>query len=98
MRIRILGVASQELEEAVDYYNTERPGLGSDLAIEFRTSLDRIRQYPGAAPLFAEGIRRSRLSRFPYGVLYFVSNETILIVGFMHTAMDPKPWQNRYKD
>lgn len=95
MNIRILPPASAELEQAVVYYNQQRPGLGMQLAAEFQQALEMIVDYPAAWPVFELPIRRYRLLRFPYGVLYHIHNDTLLIVGFMHMAMEPAPWKQR---
>jgi len=34
MTVRFLSVAEQEYVEAIDYYNTEKPGLGYEFAAE----------------------------------------------------------------
>ena len=46
MDIRFLDIAQRELDEAVEYYNAESPGLGEQLLLEVLSTLDRIRQYP----------------------------------------------------
>jgi len=44
MDIRLLQVAEQELDEAVEYYNGEGPGLGRDFLLEFLNSLERLNE------------------------------------------------------
>lgn len=97
MNTRILPPAVAELEEAVAYYNQQSAGLGIQLALQFKQALDRISEYPGAWPIFEQPMRRYRLAHFPYGILYHVHGDTILIVGFMHMAMAPTPWRQRIK-
>jgi hypothetical protein len=48
MQIRFLEIAEIELEEAVQYYNFGRVGLGDDLRSEVLKAPDRIAKYPDA--------------------------------------------------
>ena len=93
MNYRIVRAASAELEETVAYYNRQVPGLG----YEFAEAVDRIQDFPHAWPRFENTIRRYRLARFPYGVVYHIQDDTLLIVGLMHLAMDPAPWRERMR-
>lgn len=95
MNYRIVRSASVELEEAVAFYNQQMPGLGYEFAAEFSAAIERISEFPRAWPRFEQNVRRYRLARFPYGVLYHIHEDTLLIVGLMHLAMDPTPWRNR---
>lgn len=46
--IRFLDVAQLELDEAVEYYNRERAGLGDEFLTEVLSALDRIGRLPEA--------------------------------------------------
>ena len=43
MDIRFLDIAQRELDEAVEYYNAESPGLGDQFLLEVLSTLERIR-------------------------------------------------------
>jgi plasmid stabilization system protein ParE len=87
--------AKEELEEATRYYERQRPGLGDEFAEEVRKTLERIRNHPGAWTNLGEGVRRCRTDRFPYGLVYFVKDEDILIVAVMHLHRNPGYWRDR---
>lgn len=95
MRVRVLSCAERELLDAVDHYNDERPGLGYELAEEVQLALDRIRSFPEAWPLVSPRSRRCVVSRFPYGILYQIRPDCILVLGIMHLKRDPKTWRQR---
>ncbi len=97
MRIRILACAEEEIAEAVDYYNAQRPGLGFEFAEEVKKALNRISAFPQAWPHFSHATRRCMVSRFPYGVVYQSREDLILVFGLMHLRCDPKRWQDRAK-
>ena len=46
MRVRILEIALLELEDAVDFYNNECPGLGYEFADEVFNTIDRVSHNP----------------------------------------------------
>jgi hypothetical protein len=48
MRIRFLEIAQIELDEAIEYYNYESPGLGDAFLTEVLKVLDRIGKFPEA--------------------------------------------------
>ena len=44
----------------------------------------------------AEGIRRYRLSRFPYGLIYTINNDDILVLAVAHLhRLRPDYWRDR---
>lgn len=95
MNIRILSSAEQEFAEAVDYYNDQCSGLGFEFAAEVKSTLARIASFPNAWPLFSQCTRRCMTNRFPYGVLYQIRTDHILITAKMLLKRDPKKWQER---
>jgi hypothetical protein len=48
MEIRFLDVAQQELDDTVEYYNSESQGLGDQFLLEVVSTVQRIRQFPQA--------------------------------------------------
>jgi hypothetical protein len=60
LAVRFLPEAATELDDAVNFYNTRKDGLGIDFAAEVRDGLARITQYPKAWQLL--GSARQALS------------------------------------
>lgn len=97
MKIQVLSCAEQEFAETVDYYNEQCPGLGYEFAAEVKDTFNRIESFPEAWPLISSRSRRCMTNRFPYGVLYQVREDVILVAAIMHLKRDPKTWQERIK-
>lgn len=95
MTFRFLSLAEAELRQAVSYYNEQSPGLGFEFAAEVRRTLVRIREHPEAWHPLSERTRRCRVSRFPYGVVYQLREECILVVAVMHMSRRPEHWRDR---
>jgi plasmid stabilization system protein ParE len=92
---RFLAPARAELEEAVDYYEGCRPGLGQEFAVEVQTAIARIVQHPLACARISKRSRRCRVTRFPYGIIYQIRPDHIVIVAVMHLRRDPSYWKSR---
>jgi hypothetical protein len=97
MRIEFLAPAEIELIDASSYYNIQSEGLGFEFAAEVKKTIERIIQHPGAWTKLSKRTRRCRTNRFPYGVIYQIKEETILIVAVMHLSRDPQTWKARLK-
>lgn len=72
-------------------------GLGYEFAAEIKKTIERIIQYPEAWAKLSEHTRRCRTNRFPYGILYQVREETLLIVAVMHLSREPQTWKSRLR-
>ena len=97
MEIIFLPPAKAELTDATSYYNMHSEGLGYEFAAEVKRTLERIVQYPGAWFKLSKRTRRCRTNRFPYGVIYQMRKETLLIVAVMHLSREPEAWKSRLK-
>ena len=76
IRIRFIEVAEIELDQAIEYYNYESPGLGDAFLTEVLKGLDRI-------------------GEFPYGIIYQVRQDEILIVAIANLHRRPDYWEYR---
>jgi plasmid stabilization system protein ParE len=97
VNVRVLEVAQQELDEAVSYYNGQVAGLGDAFLLEAVAAIERIRQFPDAWHPLGENVRRCRLRRFPYGLIYHADEAGVLVVAVAHTHRRPGYWRDRLK-
>ena len=93
MEIEVLSPARAEFREAIGYYNGHRAGLGFEFAGEVKQVIERIVQFPEAWAFLSRRVRRCRVSRFPYAVLYQAMEGTLLIVAVMHLHREPDLWK-----
>lgn len=98
MKVRFLQIAKAELDDAVDYHNCERAGLGYEFLWEVFFAIDRIKQFPQAWQAFHENARRCPVRRFPYGIVYVQENDLILILAIAHLHREPDYWIDRLPD
>ncbi len=95
MVVRFLAPAQAELAEAVAYYDSQEPGLGSQFGEEVKRTIERIFQYPEAWSPISKRTRRCRTNKFPYGIIYQVRGNVVLIVAVMHLHREPRTWKSR---
>jgi len=94
MNLEFLGPAERELADAIAYYNLQSEGLGYEFAAEVKRTLGRIVQYPDAWAPLSNRTRRCRTSRFPYGVVYQIRKDKILIIAVTHLHRHPEHWKS----
>jgi plasmid stabilization system protein ParE len=97
MKIDFLAPATAEFKDAIAHYNLQSEGLGFEFAAEVKRTLERIVQYPEAWSPLSNRTRRCRTNRFPYGVIYQIREEDILVVAIMHLSRAPQTWKSRLK-
>lgn len=95
MDIRLAFLARQEVNEAADYYEASRPGLGTEFTDEFDVVYERIKLHPHAGTRFRKNYRLQILSRFPYTVYYSVNEDEIVIFAVAHQHRKPGYWKRR---
>ena len=95
MSIRLLEPAQAELDEAIGWYAEQAPGLGDVFLLETLKVLKLVAQFPQAWHPLTPEIRRCRLKRFPYSVVYTLYDEGILVLAVAHQHRKPGYWRNR---
>lgn len=97
MTVRFLEIAEIELDQAIHWYRAQAPGLGDAFFIEVLSAAERIGRFPEAWHSVGEGVRRYRLNRFPYGLIYTVDNSDLLVLAVAHLHRQPEYWRDRLK-
>lgn len=87
--------ARQELADAVAYYDSINRDLGNAFLDEVERTLEQIANYPAAWAKLSANTRRCRTVGFPYGIVYQVKGQQILIVAVMHLQRQPNYWTER---
>lgn len=87
--------AEEEFTAAVAYYQQCEPALGLDFSRAVYASIQNALRYPGMWPVLEGDVRRCLVHRFPYGVLYSIEGDTIVILAIMHLHREPDYWKHR---
>ena len=84
-----------ELDYAVEWYNSLRPGLGDALVLCVEQALDRIADHPEAFAMILPEVRRTLVRRFPYGLFFRVRQDRIEVEALFPLRSDPARLQER---
>jgi hypothetical protein len=95
MTVEFHPVAEGEFLDAIAFYNRERRELGYEFEAEVNRTIQRILHSPDAWAPLSRRTRRCRTNRFPYGVVYQVRGDLLLIVGVMHLRRHQDSWRHR---
>ena len=92
-KYRLTSAALSELKEATLYYEEKENGLGTAFLDEIGATVERIQRFPHAWHTVSSRTRRCRTHRFPFGILYQIRPDEILITAVMDLRRDPKRWK-----
>lgn len=92
---RFLAEAEQEMLAAADFYEYRAAGLGREFLTEIKRLVDVAENQPELGVVLAGNVRRLITKRFPFGVLYRIGPDEIVVVAVMHQRRHPKYWRKR---
>jgi plasmid stabilization system protein ParE len=95
MLVTFLKPAQTELDDAYLYYEDLSKGLGESFLIEIIQTIKRIQKNPTSWAPFSENTRRCLTHKFPYGIIYQLRNNKIVIVAIAHLHRKPGYWNSR---
>ena len=89
--------AETEHLEAVAYYEFKQPGLGTSYLAAFESAMERVCAAPHRYPIErSPDIRRIRLKRFPYTVLFREVGGIVQVLAVAHHRRRPEYWLGRF--
>ncbi|MEO0454550.1 MAG: type II toxin-antitoxin system RelE/ParE family toxin, partial [Verrucomicrobiota bacterium] len=87
--------AREELIDTSLYYESKQPGLGGRFLGEVRQASLKISYQPQLFRILEGDIRKCRIRRFPYGVLFRKRIDRIEIIAVMQLNRKPGYWKER---
>ncbi len=89
--------AQKDIAKAIDWYDSQKMGLGKRLINEIRLNLKFIQKNPLACPVWYNQIRVTVLKTFPYSIHYYhdLNNKGIFIAGVFKHEQNPENWKER---
>ncbi|MDA1015081.1 MAG: type II toxin-antitoxin system RelE/ParE family toxin [Planctomycetota bacterium] len=94
MKLQVWLAADQELEEAAVWYEEQREGLGTEFLDEYERRMKELLADPTRFPLLEtlpidRSIRRCRLARFPYAIVFEMLPNEVVVFAVSHLHRDP---------
>jgi len=94
-RVHHLPEAEEEILQAVNWYYDQEPALAAEFYLELKKAEVGIESFPEFWPPLSGGYRRKSLNRYPYGLIYRLEGDLILVVALAHTSRKPDYWRER---
>jgi hypothetical protein len=83
------------MREAADFYDLERPGLGTEFLDEVEQTMLQVLKYPKSSPVVLGQVRKRTVTRFPYSVVYSARDGGIYVSAVAHNSRRPFYWRDR---
>ena len=87
--------AEEEMNEAARFYEGRSEELGEDFLAEVEHTVESMLPFPKGGPVVSKNLRRRILRRFPFGLLYAIEAEKLVIVAVAHLKRRPGYWKDR---
>ena len=90
--IHIFKAALDDLQDALDWYDSQSSGLERRFSKEINERLKFIAKHPEASPVRAENFRGAKLKKFPYTIYYDYDelNDIVKVAAVLHDKRDRK--------
>jgi len=88
--IDILGSAYEDLDEAVNYYESQSKGLGFKFHEDFLNQAEKLKVNPQFFRNYVEDFRRILFDKFPYLVIFKIIENRIVIFAITYGGKDPE--------
>jgi plasmid stabilization system protein ParE len=84
-------LASLEIEESIEFYESRQKGLGKEFIAYLRGYFSILKTNPEIFQIKRKGIfREIPLKKFPFIVIYEIHNKTVIIYSVFHTSRNPE--------
>ena len=87
--------AFAEADKAAAFYKAQQPNLEVRFLEALNDTISRIRRNPSIYRRLEGEVRKCRVPRFPYGVIYRVGSDRIEVIAVMHLRQQPGYWKSR---
>ena len=87
--------AELEALKAYFWYENQKAGLGEDFKKCLDLKIESLKQNPEASSYILKNVRSSKIKKFPYNLIYRISDSQIQIIAIFHHSRNPKEWRKR---
>lgn len=93
--VTLLEGAEADVAEAARLYRGCHPTLELDFMLCVGEALARIECHPLAHTCIDGDFRRAMVRRFPFGIIYRLVGDRVVVAAVFHTSRRPQSWQGR---
>ena len=87
--------AEYDIEEAYQWYESKRKGLGEELLTCIDDVFLKVSTNSQIYPKVNKNIRRTFIKKFPFCVYYVENEKSLIVFAVMHARKNPTNWKNR---
>ena len=87
--------ANKEILESEQWYFKRSKKAHKAFINSFIFAIDLVQKDPFAFPIVYDNKRRVILTKFPFSVIYTISNKTIFVLSIFHHSRNPFIWKER---
>ena len=87
--------AQAEFDEALDWYERQRAGLGVEFVDRVHAVFDRISATPEMHAVVYRDVRKALVRQFPYSVFYRIRADRVVVLTVFHNKRNPNIWKSR---
>jgi plasmid stabilization system protein ParE len=95
MRIRVSGLARADIVQAFEWYLPRNPDSAAAFVHAVDAVIHRIALFPKSGRPHVMDTRVCKLRGFPYLIYYRELESDVLVLGVMHTSLDPSTIDSR---
>jgi plasmid stabilization system protein ParE len=89
VKIRLLPEAERDLEIGADFYESQRPGLGTYFTDCLTADIESLRIFGGIHETY-RGFQRTLSKRFPFSIYYIQTEDCVNIYAILDARQDPQ--------
>jgi toxin ParE1/3/4 len=93
-RLIIRKRAETHISEAYNWYEQQRTGLGYEFVLSLESALRTIERNPFLFQAKYNKLRCILIPRFPYGIFYFIAENTVIVIAVFHLSRNPNLWKH----
>ena len=97
-RFNLTPDANHDIDEAVAWYDGQKPDLGGRFVRALRRRFDDILRNPEFfRPVGRRSIRKARLLHWPHSIFFRILPDEVRIISVWHGARDPRELNHRLR-
>lgn len=95
--VKVDSSATVEIDEAIDWYEGQKVGLGVDFLLKFYNAVAFLKENPKLYPEVHQSFHRVLMKKYPYAIYYAVAevNKEVIVLAVWHTSQDPDKLMKR---
>ena len=84
--LNIQSEAIIDIQSASEWYEIQKAGLGFEFIEEVENGFEKICYHPQYYTFVTDNLRRIKIRRFPYLIIYEFENETVIVNSVKHAS------------